>query len=490
MKKSQFFPIAFMAGCFMSATSLFAQDQVVRMTTAKGVGESMTLIVNNTNAGVSVDWGDGVAVSYPKSEDAVCIIKGIVKGDNVVLTGGEKFNTLICENNKLTALDVSGAPDLQSLYCQQNQLTVLSIVKQTALKDLDVSDNKITNLQGTKNTNFASLENLNVANNGMTTMAGSRSVGSIGGANMQHLNIANNAFQTLYTSSNSNLDMLVCSNLGLKSKLQMSNNQKLSTLVCNGNNLTGIVISATGFPEMQQIICDDNQISSLDLSKSTKLSDISVANNGMTDLTYPSQKLQSMSCGGNGLTFRSLPIAKNMPAEGLFVYTPQANVDISDASVFVESEAYPGLFYVPQCPSYSDRTNSKYILDLTDYRYDGGGLAKVEMVPVSVVEGEDVTLTKATATDKEQDYTLTNGCKFTFLRMFEKISILMTHASYPDLVIRSNVFAVDEKGLTSIKDVMLSPGQEDGSVYDLQGRRVQNPRQGIFIKNGKKVYVK
>ena len=28
------------------------------------------------------------------------------------------------------------------------------------------------------------------------------------------------------------------------------------------------------------------------------------------------------------------------------------------------------------------------------------------------------------------------------------------------------------------------------SLYDLQGRRVENPTKGVYIQNGKKVYVK
>lgn len=450
----------------------------------------MTLIVNNTSAGVSVDWGDGTPVAYPKSDEAVCVIDGVVKGANVVLTGGEKLNTLICENNELTGLDVSEAPGLQSLYCQQNQLTALNLNALTGLKDLDASNNQITSLVGDATKVFGTVENLNVANNGMVTIAGSRYPRSIGGANLQHLNIANNGFTSIYTSNNANLETLVCSNLGLRNKLQVNSNSHLGTLVCSGNALTGIQPPTGGFVELQQIVCDDNQITSLDLSGSEKLLDISVSNNGMTDFTYPSQKLQSMNCGGNGLTFRSLPIAKNMPDAALFSYTPQADVDIVNLPVFVESTTYPGQYYVPVCPSYTDRTKTQYIVDMTSYRYDGSNLAKVELVPVSVETGEDVPLVKASATDKEQDYTVTSSCKFTFLKPFSKLAFLMTHPSYPDLVLRTMPFVVGEDGVVGIHGVALSPEREDGAVYDLQGRRVLQPSRGIFIQNGKKVYIK
>ncbi len=55
---------------------------------------------------------------------------------------------------------------------------------------------------------------------------------------------------------------------------------------------------------------------------------------------------------------------------------------------------------------------------------------------------------------------------------------------------------VDMDGTTSIteiiidKDGNISSAAEDGVCYDLSGRRVENPTSGIYIVNGKKVFVK
>ena len=41
---------------------------------------------------------------------------------------------------------------------------------------------------------------------------------------------------------------------------------------------------------------------------------------------------------------------------------------------------------------------------------------------------------------------------------------------------------------TGINGVVVIPA--DGKYYDLQGRRVVKPTKGVYIVNGKKVYVK
>ena len=46
----------------------------------------------------------------------------------------------------------------------------------------------------------------------------------------------------------------------------------------------------------------------------------------------------------------------------------------------------------------------------------------------------------------------------------------------------------DEDEATAISDVELQDGES--AVYDLQGRRVEQPRSGLYIRNGKKVIIK
>ena len=65
---------------------------------------------------------------------------------------------LYCGNNQLTSLDVSKNTALTKLWCYNNQLTSLDVSKNTALTDLDCSDNQLTSLDVSKNISLTKLE--------------------------------------------------------------------------------------------------------------------------------------------------------------------------------------------------------------------------------------------------------------------------------------------------------------------------------------------
>lgn len=54
----------------------------------------------------------------------------------------------------------------------------------------------------------------------------------------------------------------------------------------------------------------------------------------------------------------------------------------------------------------------------------------------------------------------------------------------------SNLFRIEEVNTSVGVDQVIIPSTERAVVYDLSGRRVKNPTNGIYIINGKKVYVK
>ncbi len=68
------------------------------------------------------------------------------------------------------------------------------------------------------------------------------------------------------------------------------------------------------------------------------------------------------------------------------------------------------------------------------------------------------------------------------------------NASFPERSL--SIEFIDMDGTTSIEEVIvdregnISSAAEDGAYYDLSGRRVENPTTGIYIVNGKKVFVK
>ena len=145
--KNNCFPSFLLAGgLLIGAMSAQAQDRVVKLTTGKAVGESITLQVNHTYTGVTVDWGDGNAVAYNTGNDAIREITGEVKGSQIVITGDKRWNMLNCSGCGLTAIDLTGATELTSLFLSNNSLTTLSLKGMTALTDLDASNNQLTSI--------------------------------------------------------------------------------------------------------------------------------------------------------------------------------------------------------------------------------------------------------------------------------------------------------------------------------------------------------
>ena len=86
------------------------------------------------------------------------------------LTGIEHFTaleSLTCDKNQLTALDVSKNTALESLTCDNNQLTALDVSKNTALQVLRCNNNKLTSLDVSQDT---ALTYLSCYNNALTAL--------------------------------------------------------------------------------------------------------------------------------------------------------------------------------------------------------------------------------------------------------------------------------------------------------------------------------
>ena len=68
------------------------------------------------------------------------------------------------------------------------------------------------------------------------------------------------------------------------------------------------------------------------------------------------------------------------------------------------------------------------------------------------------------------------------------ISIYTDDASWADCIIGQLQLTVNSYSVTDIQEIEAKqPKTEDDAVYDLQGRKVSNPRNGIFVKNGVKI---
>jgi Leucine-rich repeat (LRR) protein len=110
-----------------------------------------------------------------------------------------------------------------------------------------------------------------------------------------------------------NLTHLYCNNNKLTS-IDMSKNTALIWLDCNNNRLTSLNVSKN--TALKYLRCDDNQLTSLDISKNTDLTDLWCSGNQLASLDISrNTALDVLHCDDNQLT--SLDISKNRDLIGL-----------------------------------------------------------------------------------------------------------------------------------------------------------------------------
>ena len=172
------------------------------------------------------------------------------------LTGIEDFaalDTLQCQLNQLTSLNVSQNTALTHLRCYQNQLTSLDVSQNTALTWLSCDGNQLTSLDVSNNT---ALEVLGCGADQLTS---------------------------LDVSNNTALTELWCAYSALTS-LDVSQNTALEGLYCYGNQLTSLDLSNN--TALTQLNCDSNQLNCLNVK------------NGNNDyiVTFRAQNNPNLTC--------------------------------------------------------------------------------------------------------------------------------------------------------------------------------------------------
>lgn len=86
------------------------------------------------------------------------------------------------------------------------------------------------------------------------------------------------------------------------------------------------------------------------------------------------------------------------------------------------------------------------------------------------------------------NYKEATGAGFYKLKATGTIGANKAYLTYDGNVGSRDFFVFDEA--TGIEQTEAEEGVEDGVIYDLQGREVENPAPGIYIVNGKKVFIK
>lgn len=187
---------------------------------------------------------------------------------SIVLSGNNLLNSINIDNTPLTALNINGT-QITSLNFNNVQLTSLQVTN-TPLNQLNLNNSNISTISlDTPNLNFLDLSN----NPNLSTIDLSQLV------NLLNLNLSNTNISAIDLSSLSILNTLNVSNTNLD-VLDASFSQGLSNLSIDGLNLTELLI-------------DNTNISSLDVSSHSNLTKLQVnSNNNISEL--------NMQNGANG----------------------------------------------------------------------------------------------------------------------------------------------------------------------------------------------
>lgn len=484
MKKLNFSAMALLAAAMLSGGVAMAQTQTVTLTTAKAVGQDLTLTVNHTFDGVTVDWGDGTTQVY-KNEAGNHEITGKVKGSTIKVVGPMGWDLIICSGQEITALDVRSAVELRSLYCQDNKLTELDLRGMKNLTDLNCANNQLQELTVSSQANlardFQNIEYFNVAGNALTGNKGEFAMGTstVPASSLQRVNISKNAFTKLYITYAPNIETLEAAHNQI-AKAELSKNAKLASLVINDNEIlcdnknNKMGFRLAGGNALEQLVIDNNEIDSLYIGRVPKLRVLSAQNNGMHALIQPdSEKPMSLyDVRNNNLTFSALPLT-NVKPENL-QFAPQNALDLAEVpGVTTSSNEY----FVLLCPDYGSKSDAQYVLNLSDYRRIGRTGSNLDGDPQSQTsfgvtwwavdkDGNETELTKGT--NINADYYYTTG-KTTFFSPQTKVIGKMTTKKYTDIVIETKPFAVvatlpDAIGEIAAGEAGLSVKVQGGSI--------------------------
>jgi hypothetical protein len=266
-------------------------------------------------------------------KEVYTVTKLNVAGQNIQsLAGIENFaalKELQCQNNKLTALDVSKNKVLTLLHCPDNQLTTLNVSANTLLEDLVCNNNQLTALDVTKCTG---LINLGFEKNKIAAIDLTKNTA------LTYLYCANNKLAALDLTKNTALQYLDCM-MNQLTTLDVSKNTALISILCGNNKITALDVSKN--EALQVLVCPYNQLTTLDAGKKKALQVLDCSYNKLTSLNTNAANYNEI------LTNLDLNCAGNQLGTLNFSMTGLKRLDCSDNQLnFLDLHVNIGLIYV------------------------------------------------------------------------------------------------------------------------------------------------
>ena len=330
MKK--YLPLALFALFGLSVQAQTEETPAITLTVGvNGTSRNLTFAATEAGHKLQIDWGDGklveteeIAVDDEYSSSTT--VSGIAVGDGNIKIYGEGIAMFDCSyavgTTKVTALDVTNAPDLNELVMNSNEIKTIDLTNNGKLANLTCSNNPITELN---------------------------------------------------LSANTMLENLEATDMQLEA-IDLTNNVNLTDVRLNNNKVTELDLSKNTALERAYLL--NNLIKDIKLPTSDSFIFLNLTNNQLTTLDLTGcDALTSLYCANNYLTFATLPTA----AYKTYTYAPQKPMQIQEAIKTGETldlsalDNLTGLTDAPQATVYTWATESgTELVKGTDYTEEGG----------------------------------------------------------------------------------------------------------------------
>lgn len=266
---------------------VFAENKgnnVIKLTVQTGTPQQYFLAADNPDTKITVDWGDGEPVVYTLGTSLITVANDEGTTNNTVtITGPVTYADFSSypgfgNDNKITAIDITGNSNLRGLKTYMNAIENLNVSNEKNLEILDCAYCDLSDLDVTNNTILKQLsaygntiENLNLKSN----------------TELNYLDVKHNWLSELDLSQNPLLMYLAAQNNDIEN-LNVADLNSLAYFYAQNNYLKEIDL--TNNKELVELNVSDNYLTKLDLTYNTKLESVLVMGNKLEGLDLSNQK--------------------------------------------------------------------------------------------------------------------------------------------------------------------------------------------------------
>jgi len=288
--------------------------------------------------------------------------------DSLNINQNTALIALFSSNNQLTSIDVSENSMLRALYFHNNRLRMLDVSQNTELSNLGINGNQLTTLNLDQNPNLVDFD---CTDNPLTTLSVKNGTNTIiedfyitNSPNLFCVEVDDADYSTeewihkdQHTSFSEDCSVTVAQtyvpddnfeqylidqgydSLPLNDSVPTANINTVTVLNVSNMSITDLT-GIQDFLALEQLICYNNQLTSIDISQNLALTDLQCGQNQLTNLDVSANVLlRNINCFSNELA--SLDISQNNVLTNLTCHSNQlTTLDTSQNTDLIQFSCY------------------------------------------------------------------------------------------------------------------------------------------------------